>query len=410
MDTLRGLAVVFMIPLHTSHGWVEPALRRGNLWTAIQFFGGLAAPLFLTLSGVSLGLRWATASQKGRAPRYAQDLSRALQIVVLGYAMRLQMWFVDGAGYARPEAYPAQLLLLGGYVLAYVSFDRLASDARRALVGAAVAAGLVAAGLLWVSHVAPTRLFGLVRVDVLQCIGVSLAVLVGIGAALSARGKDFARPAQYVVLGVGVALLTSWTRTWVPGVLPVGVAAYFGQWDPPPGRPLMGLFPLFPWLAYALVGAALGLSWSRAQAEGTLEQTLVVLAALGACLALGTSEALPHVFLNLPSAPWLTQPVRVFYRVGVVLVLALASLFIARTRSPLAAALDTLGRHSLLVYWVHLEFAFGVAASPLSKRLGYSGWAIGSLSLVLAMWLLAELRSRWPKPRAEPRDRPARAS
>lgn len=396
VDALRGLAVVFMIPLHTSHGWVEPALRRGNSWAAIQFFGGLAAPLFLTLSGVSLGLRWASAAQEDSRRRHVHDLSRALQIVVLGYAMRLQMWIVDGGGYARPEAYLAEVLLLVGYGLAYVSLEKLPRARRRAAVGFGVALPLIAIGLVRVSYVAPARLAGLLRVDVLQCIGGSLAIIVAIAAACSARGKDFTRPAFYVGCAVCVAFTTSWTRTWVPGVLPEGIAAYLGQWPPPPGRSVMGLFPLFPWLAYALIGTALGLVWSRALATKTLELRVVVLAALGACLALASSEALPHVFLAQPYVPWLTQPLRVAYRVGLFLVLALFALGITRVRSPLRAALDTLGRASLLVYWVHLQFAFGAASSPLSKRLGYLGWALGSLALVLAMVLVAHVRIAWP--------------
>ncbi|MET0386443.1 MAG: heparan-alpha-glucosaminide N-acetyltransferase domain-containing protein, partial [Polyangiales bacterium] len=58
IDTLRGLAVLFMVQLHTSHGWLRPELRAGVLWSVTQFFGGLAAPVFLALAGTSLGVQW----------------------------------------------------------------------------------------------------------------------------------------------------------------------------------------------------------------------------------------------------------------------------------------------------------------------------------------------------------------
>lgn len=386
-----------MIPLHTSHGWIAPSLRTGNAWSAIQFFGGLAAPLFLSLAGVSLGLRWAARAARGERPRHRDDVARALQLIVLGYAMRLQMWIIDGGAYARPETYVALLLLCGGYALAYVACGKLAREPRRGLYGIAAAALVSGLGLFTVSHVAPTRVYGLVRVDVLQCIGGSLALLSLLGAA---RGPRFSQTALYVWLGIGAAFFASWTRGWVPGPLPEPLAAYFGQWEPPTGRSVLALFPLFPWVAYAAIGVALGMTWARAAASGRIETLVLGMTALGACLALGTSEAQPHVFLALPYMPWLTQPVRVAYRVGLVMVLAGAALGIVRTRLPLRAALDTLGRASLLVYWVHLEFAFGAAATPLSKKLGYGAWAMLSALLVLAMLLVAELRLRLPAFRA----------
>ena len=112
IDVLRGVGVVLMIQLHTSHGWIRPDLRTGGLWQATQFWGGLAAPIFLTLAGVSFGLRMAHAHARGQEPHYGQELRRALQLIVLGYLLRLQMWFIDAGGFARPSTYLAQALLL----------------------------------------------------------------------------------------------------------------------------------------------------------------------------------------------------------------------------------------------------------------------------------------------------------
>jgi uncharacterized membrane protein len=397
VDQLRGLAVIFMIPLHTSHGWVDPSVRNGNIWHAIQFFGGLAAPIFLTLAGASLGMRWAIDGTRGRTPRYLDDLSRALQIVVLGYALRLQMWVVDGAGFTQSASYPAQLLLLGAYTLAYGALGVLPVQPRRALLGVTAAAGLFALGLAQVSATAPARLMGLLRVDVLQCIGGSLALVTALGAA---RGRAFAKPALYVALGAAVAITASWTRSWVPGPLPPALAGYLGQWKPATGQSIVGLFPLFPWLAYTLVGTTFGLMWARADARGRTQTMVVSLAAIGALLALLSSESLPHVFHSFAAQPWLTQPVRVLHRLGLVLVLAGAALALGHARSPIRAPLEVLGRTSLLVYWVHLEFAFGAFSEPFAKRLSLMDWAIGSALLVVSMTLLAYARVTVPDLRA----------
>jgi hypothetical protein len=75
-------------------------------------------------------------------------------------------------------------------------------------------------------------------------------------------------------------------------------------------------------------------------------------------------------------------------------VLALAGVCaVARAYAPIIVApIETMGRASLLLYWVHLEFAFGAASSSFSRSLGYTPWAIGTLALIVAMWLVAQIR------------------
>jgi uncharacterized membrane protein len=403
VDQLRGLAVIFMIPLHTSHGWVHPDARTGPLWHVIQFVGGLAAPIFLTLAGASLGLRWAADDARDRTPRHKSDLARALQLVVLGYALRLQMWVIDGAGFNQPSAYLAQGLLLAAYALAYFALGELPRKPQRTALWGLAAAALFAAGLVQVEQSVPARLIGLLRVDVLQCIGASLALVSLIGAM---RGRAFSRPGLYLALGAAAAFMASWTRSWVPGPLPPALAAYLGQWKPTPGQSIIGLFPLFPWLAYALVGVTLGLAWARADRRGRIHIHVVTWTALGALVALISSESLPHVFHNFAAYPFLTQPVRVVHRLGLVLVLAGAAVALGHGRSPLRAPLELLGRTSLVIYWVHLEFAFGAFSEPFAKRLSLDDWALGTGLLIGSMTLLAYARLSLPELRAE-RARPA---
>jgi uncharacterized membrane protein len=402
VDALRGLAVVFMVPLHTSHGWVRLDARHGDAWTAAQFFGGLAAPIFLTLAGVSLGLQWANAQARGHQPRFAKDLARGLQLIVLGYLLRLQMWMIDGAGYAHPPTYLAQGLLLGAYALAYHAFGLVPTRPRRAAVLSVVALAPFALGLHLVGLYMPDRAKSLLRIDVLQCIGASLVVLTSIAAARRAR---FAGKTLYLVAALAVALLTGWVRSWVPGPMPDAVAGYLAQWVPAAGRPVMGLFPLFPWVAYALVGAVLGLSWGGSADSERVETSVVALVAVGAVVALLSSESWPPIYSLLRDHTWLTQPVRVLYRLGIVLTLLGVALGMRRRSAQASAApLEVLGRASLLVYWVHLEFAFGAAAHPLARQLDMRGWALGSLLLLAAMWLLAYARVLWPRLRFQARN------
>jgi uncharacterized membrane protein len=438
IDALRGIAVVLMVQLHTSHGWVHLTARSGAVWQTAQFLGGLAAPMFLTLAGVSLGLRWASDARHARRPRFGDAIARALQLLALGYLLRLQMWFVDAGGYANRGAYLGQTLLLAAYAAFYFTLgrrrqvgprdDHAAHRAHQAhqahqahdvpgargrwagvqaallrltdlhapwttaqwFAALAAASVLFALGLAQVAQHAPERLTGVLRVDILQCIGGSLALVSLAGGLLQGR---FARLLPYCLLACAAAFVASWTRSWVPGPLPEPLAAYLGQWPAAPGKSVIGLFPLFPWVAYAAAGVALGLAWGRL-AEARLERRVWQLAAVALAVALAIKESNPALYELLQSAPFLTQPLRVANRLAWVIAFAGLSVALCRWLRELAAPLETLGRASLLVYWLHLPFAFGVAASSISKSLDLRAWALGSLILIVAMWCAAALRIR----------------
>lgn len=400
-----------MIQLHTSHGWLRADLRSGPAWYATQFFGGLAAPIFLLLAGVSWGMQLArSAASPNPGPNLAPQVARALQLIVLGYLLRLQMWSIDSGAITRPGTYFAQLCLLGGYAGAYYAVGQLETQQPRALrilLGAACAWGLgIAQVIVWEPH----RVRGLMRVDVLQCIGASLLVLNGIAVASGKRARVW----LFVLAAVAVGLFTPWTRYLVPGPLPHSLAAYIGQWPTPENKPVSALFPLFPWLGFACAGAAIGMVWSRAQSAAALDRILITTVAAGAWLALFTSEAWPPMFAVARDHAWLTGVIRLAYKVGLVFALLGLALALARPAARvIAAPVLALGRTSLLVYWVHLEFAFGAASRPLARKLDFNAWAIGTLVLTAAMWLLALARlhagsslARWRRPAAVERAAP----
>jgi len=384
------MGVVFMIQLHTSHGWLASGARNGDIWTATQFFGGLAAPIFLTLAGVSLGLQWGRAAKAGRSLQHRRHVARGLQLVVLGYALRLQMWVIDSGAYSRPISYLPIACLLAAYALAYYASDALDAQPRRA---AWYGAGALTAWLIGIAVVQarePERLRGLLRVDVLQCIGASLVFL---NLVTARREKRTPSRRALIAWAMAIGLATYWIRTLTPTTWPEGLAAYLTQWNAPAGKSVVGLFPLFPWTAYACAGAALGLHWSRALSRD-LDSRLIAGVALGAWLALLSSEAWPPMYRFARDHAWLAPLVRLSYKFGLVLLLSGIALALSRVSTPLLAPLRSLGRASLLVYWVHLEFAFGAAARPLLRRLDLASWSVATCALIVAMWLLAILRER----------------
>ncbi|MEY4515208.1 MAG: hypothetical protein RLZZ450_7330, partial [Pseudomonadota bacterium] len=368
----------------------------GGLWNALQFFGGLAAPTFLALAGLSLGIQWGRTAERGTPFHPAKHIARGLQLIVFGYALRLQMWVIDAGGYSRPGNYLAILSLLLAFVLAHQAAEKLATAPRRAakIAGAAAAAWLIGAGIVRIYE--PARLRGLLRVDVLQCIGASLVGLNLLALLHARRRAGLPGIAVLLLAAAAIGLAVAPLRELAPGALPEAIAAYFAQWPTADGAPVAGLFPLLPWAGFACGGAALGLWWTRAQGHSQLEVRIIASIAIGAWLALCTSEAWPPVYRLARDHAWLAPLLRLAYKFGLVLALLGPALALSRVAgsklSPKflvqSAPLQTLGSSSLLVYWVHLEFAFGAAARPLVRKLELPAWALGTTLLVCAMWLL----------------------
>jgi uncharacterized membrane protein len=172
-------------------------------------------------------------------------------------------------------------------------------------------------------------------------------------------------------------------------VIPVPIAAYLGRFEPAKGQPAATLFPLFPWFSYACVGAALGAQLRRAVCT---ERVLITGGMLGAAIVLTTSEAHAPVQRLIESAPFSIHPLRVLFRVGLVLVLLLVGwLWVGDRRG---RVIETFGRASLRIYWVHLLVAYGVLSAPWHKRLSMGDWCIRATLLLGLMWLLAQVRKR----------------
>lgn len=406
VDAHRGLAVVLMLWMHSADGWLRPELKQGAAWGWVRSLGGLAAPTFLFLAGVSVSLAWGLPSSDLPGQRRV-ELARGLQLVVLGYALRLQMWMLDAGGVRHVGSWAAAVPLAFAYWAAYralAAWARSDHPIARRLAYASLAA--VTAGVLVVSTEIHDRLLPLLRVDVLQAIGASLALIA------AARRPLRERPWLGAVLGLVAAWLTPWFRAWVPGPLPVPIAGYLAAWDVPAGQLAPTLFPLFPWLAYALIGTSVGHylgSAERARSGGA--SAALRLAGLGLALALATNEALRPGHSLIAAWPIATQPVRVAYRVGAALLLGGLAVGLGHHRMPTRRPLLTIGRASLFVYWVHLELAFGTLSRPLAHRLDYRGWSLGLAAIVVAMTGLAALWSllRPRSSRAGPRQTPAGA-
>lgn len=371
IDVLRGFAVGCMLIWHTASSWVVPSLQTGSVWSALRAIGGMGAPLFLLLAGVSVtlkggsrdvtdGINWAL-------------LRRGLQIVLLGYLLRLQMWMIDSGAIVHPNAWQCYVPLLVGFALGWMALRRAPVD-RLSWIWAGLAVLCLVAGYARVAQLFPARLDGLWRVDVLQIIGVSLVIIT----LLIARVR---KPISWLLLAVAITLLAHELGKLLPGSLPVPIAAYIARWPIPVGARQMAMFPLFPWLAYLLVGLVAG-KWFAREQRGFI---ILGAAAVGWILAMLIAESRSYIHDLIVAAPIVTHLVRVAYRVFVAIGLSGVAYAMCRWLAPLTVPWRWFGQTSLLIYWVHLEFAFGKAASlfrPCETLLEWS-WKVVLLSVAM---------------------------
>ncbi len=359
IDWMRGLACLLMFQTHCYDAWLTPQLRLSRFFMYSQLGGTFPAPLFLFLAGLSMALVTEKLLQKNLSASQIASITirRGAEIFVLGLLFRLQE-FVIAWGWA-PK-----------------------SD--------------------------------LLRVDILNCIGVSM-MLMGIACwvvlAATARSMRSAGDSSsatkndprvaLVLAAAGIALLISllspplWT-TWQPRWLPWPIESYIDGVRNL-GAPQAGLFPIFPWAAFGFAGLAAGFilqsQWSRAH------QTRIFLflgaAGIGLIELARWLDAQPRQLYAVYDY-WHTSPNFFLIRVGMLLVILCAGYSWCRWGAGQwgFSPLIQLGQASLLVYWVHLEFVYG-RVSILPKRGDGIGTAsVGLLIIFLAMVALAWARTR----------------
>jgi uncharacterized membrane protein len=368
IDWMRGLACVAMFQTHCYDAWLSPEARKSALFTWSQLGGTLPAPLFIFLAGVSFALVTERLREKGTSANEIAKttIRRGAEILGLGLLFRMQEF---------------------------------------------------ALGFPW----APWT--DLLRVDVLNILGISMmfmGVLCWLSAARTQGGSEASAPLSLSAKLVGasrnrgivaaicaataVALATPplWT-TLRPRFLPWPLESYINGvhiFD----KPQPWLFPLFPWSAFAFAGLAVGFFLFTGVAKRKEGLAFVGIGATG-LLASFISTKLDASRVQLYSVYdyWHTSPSFLLMRCGILLMILF--LVYAWCRWGFAqlgfSPIIQMGKTSLLVYWVHIEFVYGRFSILPKHQCSILVASLGLLAIFLSMVGLSLLRTRWKKRRAD---------
>jgi uncharacterized membrane protein len=380
LDWQRGLAVLFMVEVHVLDAWLAPGavstpwpfgILSGSWVTpyaVLQMIGGLAAPGFLYMAGLSQALGDAAQERKGvpGPDRRRQALGRAFWLLGVAYGFRVAE-FVLGGAWSRA----------GGWA-------------------------------------------DIVRVDVLNIIavGLALAAVLSIGRARAAGAALAGAAALALVLATPVvadalrhydlpqagALVDPAARA-APNALVDVLAAYlWASWP-------RANFHVFNWAAFLLAGAALA-PLARAG-----RRPLAWLGLAAALYALSWwADRWPAIYAY--QSFWRTSPSWFGMRLAICVALTgLLQLVPDAAERPLGW-LSLLGRQSLVGYIASVELTYGATIEiiswrtrgvPFQRTLSFGAMSAGIVVMFGVTWAISrgwERGQAWRKARAAAVARP----
>lgn len=329
LDWTRGFGAMIMLQGHVMHSFLAKDLREGSAFVLSQFIGGMPPAFFLFLTGVTLGFLMDSLSRKEPSiwQRVMAALHRARYLIVIAILFRLQMW-----AFAWPYAPLSDLL----------------------------------------------------RVDILNCMGFTVAALAWLVAFDTRQRVLYA-----AVVGLLIACLSPLVSNADWSGVPLLVKHYLA--------PDANFFSFFPWGAFLAFGISAGSIIRIVPTEdyGKMMQWSVLLG-LAVILLANYFSGIPYSIYD-KSDFWLDGPGLILIKTGVVLVLAGFGFIWMVYQDGRWSWISTLGQHSLPVYWLHIELVYGRWLGSWKETLSLGSTMVLSGVVIALMVALAWMKGRYDR-------------
>jgi uncharacterized membrane protein len=328
LDWTRGLAAIIMLQGHVFHSFTRQELRSSGPYVFSQFIGGMPPALFLFLTGMTLAFLMESRERKGFAAnaRVLSGLRRAGYLFMLAFLFRLQLWLFGLPG---------------------------------------------------------SRWTDLLRVDILNCMGLAIG-LMSVMAVFRAADRVRICAAIGLVIAAASPLVSQLDWTGVPAV----VRSYLA--------PDYQFFGFFPWGSFVAFGMSAG-SIVRLLRKEQMDHAMQWAAFLGFGLVLGGQYLSSLPFSVYPKSEfWLDSPWLILIKLGVILLMVAAAYlwtqYGARNRW---SWVQQFGTTSLLVYWVHTELVYGRWLYFWKGNLSNGQTFLAAVAVILLMLVLAATKTQW---------------
>ncbi len=334
---MRGLAVVIMIQCHVFKSFARMDLREGGPYVLSQFIGGMAAPLFLFMAGMTFAFQLESLERRepNRWRRWRISLRRAAYILGIAFLFRFTNWVAS---------------------LPHANLDEIT------------------------------------KVDILNCMGVGMAA-VSLAALFGFQGRVRFALLAGLAIAAAAPIMTSLPWAGTPAI----VQEYL---VPGPGRPRFPFFPCASYVGFGLAAGALVkrtaadrldrlMQWSVAMGF-----TLVFTAQYFSNIPYSLYPQ-SDFWKDSPALILIRVGIMLLMMAGAYLWTEFCMGGGCDQPAVPGSWMLCFGKTSLMVYWVHVMLVYGDLAKPLKRALSIPQTVLATLVVMLAMLALAAAWLWW---------------
>ncbi|HPO55192.1 MAG: DUF1624 domain-containing protein [Ignavibacteriales bacterium] len=339
IDLHKGFVLLIMIEVHVFNAMLLQGIKDASWFSVINFINGLVAPSFIFVSGFAFSF---SSPEKIKELRrlgtiFWKQISRLLLIILAGYSLRVPFSLTETFAKSDTNALAPFLI-----------------------------------------------------VDVLQCIGAGLLVLMFLRMAIKKDLILISAIGLLLVLIIGISPLL-WQME-LNNYMPYYIANYFTN-------KYGSLFPLFPWLGFMLSGYMFGYYFTIFRKNDKVAEYFKVLYYLAFGMLL-----LGHFIVTTNSPLHIEMPKpNVFFfilRLGYILLIFSVCKSLTDKFNLKDSFILNISRASLLIYWLHLILMFGYfwggnsLVSLIGPTLNIFEGLLVTLGLIVVMVVIANYWAR----------------